>query len=141
MCQSLAYQIAADGEGATKVVVVTVKGAASESDARAMARAIANSPLVKCAMHGNDPNWGRIVSAAGLAGVPFDPEKCVLTLQKTVVFRAGRPIEFDANAASETLDAPEVTVDLDCRSGTGEATVWTCDLSKEYVTINADYHT
>ena len=92
-------------------------------------------------MHGNDPNWGRIVSAAGLAGVPFDPEKCVLTLQKTVVFRAGRPIEFDANAVSETLDAPEVIVDLDCRAGTGEATVWTCDLSKDYVTINADYHT
>jgi len=141
VCRSLAYQIAADGEGATKVVAITVRRAKNTEAATAMARAIANSPLVKCAMHGNDPNWGRIVSAAGLAGVPFDPEKCVLTLQKTVVFRAGRPIEFDANAVSERLDAPEVTVDLDCRAGTGEATVWTCDLSKEYVTINADYHT
>ena len=141
VCRSLAYQIAADGEGATKVVAITVRRAKNTAAATAMARAIANSPLVKCAMHGNDPNWGRIVSAAGLAGVPFDPEKCVLTLQKTVVFRAGRPIEFDANAVSETLDAPEVIVDLDCRAGTGEATVWTCDLSKEYVTINADYHT
>ena len=65
----------------------------------------------------------------------------MLTLQKTVVFRAGRPIEFDANSVSDTLDAPEVKVDLDCRAGTGEATVWTCDLSQEYVTINADYHT
>lgn len=141
VCRSLAYQIAADGEGATKVVAVTVRRAKTIAAARAMARAIANSPLVKCAMHGNDPNWGRIVSAAGLAGVPFDPARCVLTLQKTVVFRAGRPIEFDANAVSETLNAAEVTVDLDCRAGTGEATVWTCDLSNEYVTINADYHT
>jgi glutamate N-acetyltransferase/amino-acid N-acetyltransferase len=141
VCKSLAYQIAADGEGATKVVAITVRRAKNTAAATAMARAIANSPLVKCAMNGNDPNWGRIVSAAGLAGVPFDPAKCVLTLQKTVVFRAGRPIEFDANAVSETLDAPEVTVDLDCRAGTGEATVWTCDLSKEYITINADYHT
>jgi len=141
VCRSLAHQIAADGEGATKVVSITVRRAKNTAAATAMARAIANSPLVKCAMHGNDPNWGRIVSAAGLAGVPFDPEKCVLTLQKTVVFRAGRPIAFDAEAVSNTLDAPEVTVDLDCRAGTGEATVWTCDLSKEYVTINADYHT
>ena len=118
VCRSLAYQIAADGEGATKVVVVTVKGAASGADARAMARAIANSPLVKCAMHGNDPNWGRIVSAAGLAGVPFDAEK-----------------------VSASLGAPEVRAELTCRLGHEDATCWTCDLSKEYVTINADYHT
>ncbi|HEV2295102.1 MAG TPA: bifunctional glutamate N-acetyltransferase/amino-acid acetyltransferase ArgJ [Tepidisphaeraceae bacterium] len=141
VCRSLAYQIAADGEGATKVIVVTVRRAGNVAAARAMARAIANSPLVKCAMHGNDPNWGRIVSAAGLAGAAFDPAKCVLTLQNTVVFRAGRPVEFDASAVSETLEAPEVTVDLDCRAGTGEATMWTCDLSSEYVRINADYHT
>jgi glutamate N-acetyltransferase/amino-acid N-acetyltransferase len=141
VCRSLAYQIAADGEGATKVVVVKVRNAKTAAAANAMARAIANSPLVKCAMHGNDPNWGRIVSAAGLAGVPFDPEKCVLSLQKTVVFRAGRPIAFDPNTVSEAMKAPEVTVDLDCRAGKGDATIWTCDLSKEYVTINADYHT
>ncbi|MGB7159428.1 MAG: bifunctional glutamate N-acetyltransferase/amino-acid acetyltransferase ArgJ [Tepidisphaeraceae bacterium] len=141
VCRSLAYQIAADGEGATKVVAVTVRRAKTEPAARAMARAIADSPLVKCAMHGNDPNWGRIVSAAGYAGVPFDPDKSVLTLQKTVVFRAGRPVPFDANIVSESMHAPEVRVDLDCRAGSGEATVWTCDLSKEYITINADYHT
>jgi glutamate N-acetyltransferase/amino-acid N-acetyltransferase len=141
VCRSLAYQIAADGEGATKVVAVTVRNAKTQAAARAMARAIADSPLVKCAMHGNDPNWGRIVSAAGLAGVPFDPDKCQLTLQGTVVFRAGRPMTFDPNAASEAMKAPEVKVDLDCRAGKGSATIWTCDLSKEYVTINADYHT
>jgi glutamate N-acetyltransferase/amino-acid N-acetyltransferase len=141
VCQSLAYQIAADGEGATKVVVVTVKGAASESDARTMARTIANSPLVKCAMNGNDPNWGRIVSAAGYAGVPFNPDKTSLTLQGTAVFRNGQPVPFDAEKVSESLKAPEVRVELSCRLGKSDATCWTCDLSKEYVTINADYHT
>jgi glutamate N-acetyltransferase/amino-acid N-acetyltransferase len=141
VCQSLAYQIAADGEGATKVVRVTVKGTASESDARTIARTIANSPLVKCAMHGNDPNWGRIICAAGFAGPPFDADKASLSIQGTVVFRNGQPVRFDAAAVSEALKAPEVRVELNGRVGKGEATCWTCDLSKEYVTINADYHT
>jgi glutamate N-acetyltransferase/amino-acid N-acetyltransferase len=141
VCQSLAYQIAADGEGATKVVKIEVEGAQSESDARMIARTIANSPLVKCAMHGNDPNWGRIVSAAGYAGVPFDPDQCTLTLQKVMVFQKGRPAEFNAERLSKLLDAKEVSVQLACRLGSARATCWTCDLSKEYVTINADYHT
>ena len=141
VCRSLAYQIAADGEGATKVVVVRVSGARSDADAGRMARAIADSPLVKCAMHGNDPNWGRIVSAAGLAGVPFDADRSELALQGTPVFRRGVPIAFDAESVSRALDASEVTADLSCGLGTGEATVYTCDLSREYVTINADYHT
>jgi glutamate N-acetyltransferase / amino-acid N-acetyltransferase len=141
VCRSLAYQIAADGEGATKVVVVTVRGAYTETDARTMARAIANSPLVKCAMNGNDPNWGRIVSAAGLAGVPFEPERATLTLQGTVVFRNGQPVAFDAEAVSASLNANEVRAELSCRLGKSDATCWTCDLSKDYVTINADYHT
>jgi glutamate N-acetyltransferase/amino-acid N-acetyltransferase len=141
VCRSLAYQIAADGEGATKVVVVTAKGLPSAADARAIARNIANSPLVKCAMHGNDPNWGRIVCAAGFAGVPFDPDRATLTLQGTVVFRNGQPVPFDAARVSESLRAPEVRAELSCRLGTAEATCWTCDFSKEYVTINADYHT
>jgi glutamate N-acetyltransferase/amino-acid N-acetyltransferase len=141
VCQSLAYQIAADGEGATKVVSVTVKGARNDSDARTIAREIANSPLVKCAMHGNDPNWGRIICAAGFAGPPFDAGKATLSIQGTVVFRNGQPVPFDAAAVSEALKAPEVRVELNCRVGKAEATCWTCDLSKEYVTINADYHT
>jgi len=141
VCQSLAYQIAADGEGATKVVRITVKGAATEAAARAMARAIANSPLVKTAMHGNDPNWGRIVSAAGYAGVPFDPDRCALSLQGAMVFRNGQPVKFDAAGLSAKLKDAEVRVVLDCRSGRNEATCWTCDLSKEYITINAEYHT
>ncbi len=141
VCQSLAYQIAADGEGATKVVKIAVTGAATPAAANAIARAIANSPLVKCAMNGNDPNWGRIVSAAGFAGVPFDPDRSTLRLQGTVVFKAGQPVPFDAAAASASLRAPEVVAELACGLGKGAATVWTCDLSKEYVTINADYHT
>jgi glutamate N-acetyltransferase/amino-acid N-acetyltransferase len=141
VCRSLAYQIAADGEGATKVVAVTVRRAKSQRAARTIARAIANSPLVKCAMHGNDPNWGRIVSAAGLAGVTFDPDRAALKLQGTAVFRAGRPLTFDAARVSKSLAAAEVDIDLDCNAGSAAATVWTCDLSKEYVTINADYHT
>jgi glutamate N-acetyltransferase/amino-acid N-acetyltransferase len=141
VCQSLAYQIAADGEGATKVVTITVRQAKTQADAFAMAKAIADSPLVKCAMHGNDPNWGRIVSAAGLAGVPFDPDKATLTLQDTIVYKTGAPVPFDAAEVSNSLKAPEVKVDLACRLGKAEARVWTCDLSKDYVTINADYHT
>lgn len=106
-----------------------------------MARAIANSPLVKCAMHGNDPNWGRIVSAAGMCGAAFDPDRAVLKLQDTRVFQRGKPVAFDPTAVSRSLDKPQVVVTLDCGAGRSAATVWTCDLSKEYVSINADYHT
>lgn len=141
VCQSLAYQIAADGEGATKVVTIEVEGATTEAAARTIARTIANSPLVKCAMNGNDPNWGRIISAAGYAGVPFDPDKCTLSLQGTTVFRHGRPVPFDAPKLSKALKASEVRVLLSCHLGSASATCWTCDFSKQYVTINADYHT
>ncbi|CAN5524471.1 bifunctional glutamate N-acetyltransferase/amino-acid acetyltransferase ArgJ [soil metagenome] len=141
VCQSLAYQIAADGEGATKVVRIEVQGARSTSDANKIARAIANSPLVKCAMHGNDPNWGRIVSAAGLCGAEFDPDRATLTLQGTRVFHRGRPVSFDPAKVSRALNSKEVVVDLRCNLAKSDATVWTCDLSKDYVTINADYHT
>ena len=141
VCRSLAYQIASDGEGATKVVVVNVRKAASAADAMAMARTIANSPLVKCAMNGNDPNWGRIISAAGFAGAKFEPNKAHLTLQGATVFSRGRPAEFDAQALSGALTFHELQVVLTCNLGKHEATCWTCDLSKDYVTINADYHT
>ncbi|HWP39477.1 MAG TPA: bifunctional glutamate N-acetyltransferase/amino-acid acetyltransferase ArgJ, partial [Tepidisphaeraceae bacterium] len=141
VCQSLAYQIAADGEGATKVIRIDVLGARDEPAARAMARQIANSPLVKTAMHGNDPNWGRIVSAAGNAGVPFDADKAVLRLQGTVVFSRGQPVPFDEARLSRSLDAKQVRVELNCNMGKARATCWTCDLSRQYIQINADYHT
>ena len=137
----LAKQIAADGEGATMTVTVRVRGAASDGDARKIARAIADSPLVKCAFHGHDPNWGRIVSAAGMCGAKFDPDAAKLTLAGTVVYRRGKPLAFDAAAVSAAMRAPEVVADLHCGGGDGTATVWTCDFSKEYVSINADYHT
>lgn len=138
---SLAKQIAADGEGATQTVTVRVRAAASAKDANLIARSIANSPLVKCAFHGRDPNWGRIVSAAGMCGAKFNPDKAKLTLAGTVVYRNGKPLAFDGAAVSKAMAAKEVAADLHCGAGTGEATVWTCDFSKEYVTINADYHT
>jgi glutamate N-acetyltransferase / amino-acid N-acetyltransferase len=141
VCKTLAYKIAEDGEGATKVVRIEIRGAKTDQDARRIARAIANSPLVKCAMNGNDPNWGRIVSAAGLCDAAFDPERAELKLQRTTVFKSGRPMQFDAARVSKSLGAKEVVVDLNCRLGKSSATVWTCDLSREYVTINADYHT
>lgn len=141
VCRNLAYQIAADGEGATKVFRVTVRGARTDADAMAMARAICASPLVKCAIHGNDPNWGRIVSGAGLAGIAFDPAETSLVLQGTRVFRAGVPVPFDDAQLSRAMDTPEVVAELTVGRGRGKATVYSCDLSKEYVTINADYHT
>jgi glutamate N-acetyltransferase/amino-acid N-acetyltransferase len=141
VCQSLAYQIAADGEGATKVVKIVVTRATTTAAARAIARTIANSPLVKCAMHGNDPNWGRIVSAAGYAGAPFNPDRSSLKLQGITVFRSGQPVKFDPEKTSQLMQTTEVVAELNCGLGQATATVWTCDLSKEYVTINADYHT
>ena len=141
VCQSLAYQIAADGEGATKVVRIDVRGAASDADARAIARSIADSPLVKCAMNGNDPNWGRIISAAGMCGVRFDADRAALKLQNALVFKSGQPLAFNAATVSKSLKRAEVIVQLSCGLGKASATVWTCDLSREYVTINADYHT
>jgi glutamate N-acetyltransferase/amino-acid N-acetyltransferase len=141
VCQSLAYQIAADGEGATKVVKIVVTRATTTAAARAIARTIANSPLVKCAMHGNDPNWGRIVSAAGYAGAPFNPDRSSLKLQGVTVFRSGQPVKFDPEKTSQLMHTTEVVAELNCGLGQATATVWTCDLSKEYVTINADYHT
>jgi glutamate N-acetyltransferase/amino-acid N-acetyltransferase len=141
VCRSLAQQIAADGEGATKVVRIDVRQAKTPADAKLIARAVANSPLVKCAMNGNDPNWGRIVSAAGSCPAAFDPDKTELKLQGTTVFKSGRPMPFDAWRLSKSLASKQVVVELNCRLGKSSATVWTCDLSKDYVTINADYHT
>lgn len=141
VCQSLARQMVADGEGATKVVRIEVRGAASDPDARKIARAIADSLLVKCAMNGNDPNWGRIISAAGMCDAAFDPARATLQLQKTTVFAKGTPSDFDATALSQQMKVPQVDVLLTCNLGRAAAAIWTCDLSTDYVHINADYHT
>jgi len=141
VCVSLARQIAADGEGATKLLDVTVSGAVSVEDAERAARAITRSSLVKAAMYGNDPNWGRILAAAGYSGARLDPATARLTLQGIRLYADGLPLPFDAAAASAALRAPEVFVRLDLGVGDARATAWGCDLTPEYVHINADYTT
>jgi glutamate N-acetyltransferase/amino-acid N-acetyltransferase len=138
---SLAKQIARDGEGATKMVEITVTGARSFEDARQIAKTIANSPLVKTAMFGSDPNWGRVLAAAGRAGVDFDPRTVNLRFGETVLVRSGEPVAFDEEHAHEYLTGAEVRIVLEVGNGPGSATVWTCDFSYDYVRINAEYHT
>ncbi len=140
VCQSLAKQIARDGEGATKLLTVTVTGVRDDEEARAAARAVARSPLVKAAAHGNDPNWGRILIAAGASGAVFRPEEVTIRLQGVTVY-SGAPQAFNAAALSQELNAEEVRVELELSTGEGAGVAWGCDLSREYVAINADYHT
>lgn len=141
VCGDLARKIIRDAEGATHFVTVRVQGMASESDCRLVAKAVCDSPLVKTAIAGNDPNWGRIVSAAGYAGVPFREEELSLVLNNVVIYEAGRPLAVDAAAVSASMKQGEVTVDLQFRLGKSSTTYWTCDLTAEYVRLNADYTT
>ena len=137
----LAKMIVKDGEGASKFVEVTVRHAPTDEAAERMARAIAESPLVKTALNGCDPNWGRIVSAAGYAGVPLDEHRMRLTINGLTVYRAGVPAAPDAKRLKAEMHKPEITIVLDCGNGRGSATFWACDLSHGYITINAEYHT
>ena len=141
-CEVLAREIADDGEGATHVLRVEVTGCRTREEARQIARTVADSPLVKTAIHGADPNWGRIVSAAGYAGVPFDPTRLVLRLNGTLLFRDGAPVAFDADAVSASLGASrEALIELDLASGPASVRFHSSDLTAEYVRLNADYHT
>lgn len=138
----LATEIVRGGEGATKLVTVQVTGARSYDDAKQAARAIANSLLVKTAIHGGDPNWGRLVAVAGRAGVGFDLQNAAVRIGDVVLFEGGRPFDERAPQAAEYLQGKDITVSVDLGTGgTDEATMWTCDLSKEYVQINAEYRT
>ncbi len=141
VCTSLARQVARDGEGATKLVQVRVSGAADRAEAVLAARAVVSSNLVKSALYGADPNWGRIMCAAGYSGARFDAARAHLSLQGVALFAGGMPLPFDAVAASNALRASEVSIDLDLGAGDGAATAWGCDLTPEYVHINADYTT
>jgi len=141
VCLELALGIVRGGEGATKLVTVTVTGAASPEEARRAAKAIANSPLVKTAIHGGDPNWGRLIAVAGRAGVEFDLGRAAVTIGSTVLFEAGKPHDDNAPRAAEYLKGKEIAVAVDLGAGRATSTVWTCDLSAEYVRINADYRT
>ncbi|MBI3911609.1 MAG: bifunctional glutamate N-acetyltransferase/amino-acid acetyltransferase ArgJ [Armatimonadetes bacterium] len=141
VCVHLAKELARDGEGATKLIEVRVTGARSPAQARQAARTIANSPLVKTAFFGNDPNWGRIVAAAGRSAAALDPARLSLEIAGIPTVRDGEPVPFDRDAARAALNHPEVSLTLDLGVGRASATVWTCDLTYEYVKINAEYTT
>jgi len=141
VCRELALGIVRGGEGATKLVTVIVTGGATSADARKAAKAIANSPLVKTAIHGGDPNWGRLIAVAGRAGVAFELSRAAVTIGSIVLFRNGRPYDEAAPQAAEYLKGKDLTVSVDLGAGRASSTVWTCDLSAEYVRINADYRT
>jgi len=139
--QHLAKAIARDGEGATCLIEVQVEGAVDDAGARTIARTICGSSLVKCAVHGRDPNWGRIVAAAGRAGAPFDPDAVALWLGEHQLMAAGQPLAFDRPAASAYLRNDTVLIRLVLGGGPGRGVAWGCDLSDQYVRINADYTT
>jgi len=142
VCEPLAIGIVRGGEGATKVVTIEVTGGASNDEAKKAARAIANSPLVKTAVHGADPNWGRLVAVAGRAGVEFDLERARVRIGDVELFAGGRPFDERAPQASEHLTGKDVLLHVDLGTGgAGRARMWTCDLSADYVKINAEYRT
>jgi len=160
LCTDLAQQIVRDGEGATKFITVRVTGAASDADARLAAKAVANSPLVKTAFYGGDANWGRILAAVGYSGAEVDPTRADLWIATGAggsadqrisesaqpahplqLVAGGQPLAYSEATASAIFAAPEITVTIALGLGDGQATVWTCDLSHEYVSINGHYRT
>jgi glutamate N-acetyltransferase / amino-acid N-acetyltransferase len=141
VCLYLAKCIVRDGEGATRMIEAVVKGAKSVSDARSAARTIISSALVKTAVHGCDPNWGRIIAAAGRSGAAVVPEKSDVYIGDTCLLRAGMALPFDKKAAAAILNQPEVLLKVDLNLGRACATAWGCDLSEEYVVINSEYTT
>ena len=140
VCRSLAEQIAADGEGARHRIDVSVGGARDDREARLVARAVASSSLVKSAVHGADPNWGRIAAAAGRSGARLDPDRLRVRIGPLTVYD-GAPLAFDERAASRALRGRIVEIGLDLRLGEGSGMAWGCDLSAEYVAINSEYRT
>lgn len=141
LCIQLAKEIARDGEGATKLIEIQVSGAKSDEDARTVARTVSRSNLVKTAIYGEDANWGRILCASGYSDAVIDPKQIDIFLGDIQVARGGEPCPFDEEKASEILREPEVTVAISLGIGEHRATAWTCDLTYEYVKINASYRT
>lgn len=137
--QHLARAMARDGEGATKLVTVVVRGAANDAEADAAARTVANSPLVKTALYGHDANWGRIAGALGRSGAQFKQENVDIDIMGMPVLRAGLPVPFDEEEALRRFEASEIVLEADLGAGSAETTMWTCDFSHEYVSINGDY--
>jgi glutamate N-acetyltransferase/amino-acid N-acetyltransferase len=141
ICIDLAKQIAFDGEGATKHVTIQVNGAATFEDARTIGRTIATSPLVKTALFGRDANWGRVLCAAGYSGVSFDPSHANLSFGDLQLLKEGTSVGVDEERALEILSEAEILMTFTLAEGDANATVWTCDFSYDYVSINADYRT
>ncbi len=142
VCVELAQLIPADGEGATHLITIEVAGCRHPVDAHTIAKTVANSPLVKTAVAGADPNWGRIVSAAGYSGVPFDPAGVSLRVNGFLLYEAGAPVAFDEAVVSESIrDNRDTLLRLDLSDGDAAGRFWTSDLTAEYVRLNADYHT
>jgi glutamate N-acetyltransferase/amino-acid N-acetyltransferase len=152
VCTALAKQVARDGEGATRLIEIRVTGARDTAEAHQVANSIATSPLFKTAVHGGDPNWGRVLCAAGYSGADIDQTRLSLTFgpadrpgendsPAVQVVANGLPLEYEERQAAATLRGDPVLVHLDLGLGQAESTVWTCDLSAEYVAINAHYTT
>jgi len=137
----LAQSIVRDGEGASHFVTITVRGALHDADARRAAMAVARSSLVKTAIYGGDPNWGRVLCAVGYSGAEVDPARTSLWFGDLALVAGGKPLDYDESQAAEVLRQPEVTITVDLGLGAGQATVWTCDLTHKYVDINAHYRT
>ncbi len=140
-CIYLAKAIARDGEGASKLIEVTVSGAASTTDARSAARAVVSSPLVKAAVHGSDPNWGRIIAAVGMSSAEVVESKIDLYIGGICLIKGGIPLFFDEKRVIKALTDSQVSISLNLNLGEAMATAWGCDLSEEYVTINSQYTT
>ena len=141
VCKTLAKAIAADGEGSTTLVEVVIEGARTEEDARQAARTVAGSTLLKTAVYGRDPNWGRAIAALGRSGVAIDPTKLALWVNEICVLDEGKPIPFFKEAAVATMRNPEVRILTKLGLGDASATAWTCDLTEEYVRLNSAYTT
>jgi glutamate N-acetyltransferase/amino-acid N-acetyltransferase len=142
VCVELARAIPADGEGATHLISIEVSGCSTRQSARQIAKTVANSALVKTAITGADPNWGRIVSAAGYAGVPFDPAGVSLRLNGWLLYQGGTPVDFDAQSVSQSIrNHRDTLIQLQLSEGEAGTRFWTSDLTAEYVRLNADYHT
>ena len=141
VCISLAKQIARDGEGATKLITVRVGGAKCEDDARKIGLSVANSNLVKTAVFGKDPNWGRILCAVGYAGVPIEENRISVSMADIPIYEKGTGLHFDNDTAVDALSNGEVEIRIDLGEGNEKAEIYTCDLTYDYVRINAEYTT
>lgn len=141
MCCTIAKTIAADGEGATKFITINIQHGKSFADAKKVGMAVANSPLIKTAFFGEDPNWGRVICAVGYCDADVDPQKVIIKFGNITVYKNGQGADFDKTEMQKTMSAHDVIIDIDLMIGEADATVWTCDLSYEYVKINGEYHT